>query len=509
MVKKLRELSYKPTAGLDFGTSGLRGKVSDMTDLECYINTKGFISFLYKTKNIKKGATIALAGDLRNSTPRILQAVARGIWDSGCKVEYLGKIPTPAAAYYAFQYDIALAMVTGSHIPADRNGIKFYKRGSEVLKSDESEIKKSIATIRQSIYSRNFSESDFDKSGRLLQNRKLPTVNTSAVNSYIKRYTDLFPNAPLKNKTVVVYQHSSVAADILIDVLSQLGATTIPVGRSYKFIPIDTENVTHKNRKYFKSLARKYPNTFAIISADGDADRPFVVDENGNFQRGDIVGAVTANFLSAKESVVSISSSDAVDKYLTSQGIKVIHCKIGSPYVIERMTRAQHKPVVGWEANGGFLTGSSIKLNTRILAPLLTRDAVLPIVCTLIAAIRERVKVSEFFANLPQRFTQSGLIDNFPTEVSKAILRIYAQNPKNLQKFFKQEDGFGKIININTLDGLRIFFDNGDIAHIRPSGNAPQLRIYSVADTQRRANEIVKLAIAEPKGLLRRLEASI
>ncbi len=59
------------------------------------------------------------------------------------------------------------------------------------------------------------------------------------------------------------------------------------------------------------------------------------------------------------------------------------------------------------------------------------------------------------------------------------------------------------------MDGLRIFFANGDIAHVRPSGNAPQLRIYANADTQARADEIVELCLREPAGILRQLESAV
>ena len=44
---------------------------------------------------------------------------------------------------------------------------------------------------------------------------------------------------------------------------------------------------------------------------------------------------------------------------------------------------------------------------------------------------------------------------------------------------------------------------------IRPSGNAPQLRIYAVANTQTRANDIVEMSLREPDGLLRKLEAEV
>ena len=61
-------------------------------------------------------------------------------------------------------------------------------------------------------------------------------------------------------------------------------------------------------------------------------------------------------------------------------------------------------------------------------------------------------------------------------------------------------------MRINVLDGVRVYFHDGDVAHVRPSGNAPQLRIYANADSQARADEIVKLAVCEPDGILRQLE---
>jgi phosphomannomutase len=72
---------------------------------------------------------------------------------------------------------------------------------------------------------------------------------------------------------------------------------------------------------------------------------------------------------------------------------------------------------------------------------------------------------------------------------------------------FTSEGGFDDVIRINTMDGVRIYFRNGDIAHIRPSGNAPQLRIYAIANTHTRANDIVEMSLREPEGLLRKLEA--
>ena len=72
---------------LAFGTSGLRGLVEDITDLEAYINVKGAIRYLSRIGDVRPGACVVLAGDLRPSTDRIMGACAQAILDSGCQVE--------------------------------------------------------------------------------------------------------------------------------------------------------------------------------------------------------------------------------------------------------------------------------------------------------------------------------------------------------------------------------------------------------------------------------------
>jgi phosphomannomutase len=68
-------LNYAPVS-LAFGTSGLRGLVKDITDLEAYINVKGALRYLLSTGDIRAGSRVVIAGDLRPSTDRILHACA-------------------------------------------------------------------------------------------------------------------------------------------------------------------------------------------------------------------------------------------------------------------------------------------------------------------------------------------------------------------------------------------------------------------------------------------------
>jgi phosphomannomutase len=302
---------------------------------------------------------------------------------------------------------------------------------------------------------------------------------------------------------------------MLVEVLQGLGAEVIAAGRSDKFIPIDTENVTLDDRIYFAMLAKENPGVFAIVSTDGDSDRPFVIDEHGVFHRGDELGAVVAKWLSADYAAILVSSSDAVDTYLSDGKIGFMHTKIGSPHVIAAMEEAMaagKSRVVGWEVNGGFLLGTDMEVEGKVLKRLPTRDAFLPILIALAIAQQEATSVSKIFTGLPARFTQAGLIDNYPVETSKAIVAKFSEDtPENravLSRYFSSELGFGAIEKVNSLDGIRMFFGNGDIAHLRPSGNAPQMRIYSVADSQERADAIVQLGIAAD-GILEQLKASI
>lgn len=512
----LRESLTDEPSELKFGTSGLRGLVSEMTDLECYINTAGFLKFLANIGHLQAGGTVYVGGDLRDSTPRITRAVIQAVADGGYQAVYGGSVPTPAVAYYGLQNNAANIMVTGSHIPADRNGIKFYKADGEVLKSDEVGIKEAVTQVRAELYAQDAETAAFDASGALKAPAELPDIDNAIADTYMQRYTSVFDEQTFAGKQIVFYQHSAVGRDMLVEMLQKLGAEVIPVGRSDVFVPIDSENVTPTDAAYFKQLSEEYPDAFAIVSTDGDSDRPFVIDENGVFHRGDELGAVVATWLKADAAAYPVSSNDAVDTYLNNNGVEWTHTKIGSPYVIvamqEELAKGKQR-VVGWEVNGGFMLGADLEVNGQTLGALPTRDAILPMIIALRAAVDAGGTVSSVFAALPQRFTSAGLIDNFPTEVSQKIVAQFSadneQTHQALGQFFASQHSFGKVEKIDSLDGVRIFFDNGEIAHLRPSGNAPQLRIYSVAGTQGRADEIVALAIAEPDGIFRKIEQAL
>jgi len=468
-------------SGIQFGTSGVRGLAVDMTDEICYVYTTGFIQYLQEIGQLKPGGRIAIGGDLRESTPRIMKAVARAVSDMDYIVEYCGLLPTPAIAYYGFTKGLPTVMVTGSHIPEDRNGIKYIRPDGEILKDDEAGIRRQVVRIPSGL---------FDKGGMLSHDITMPPQDDEAAELYIRRYTEGFRGSSLRGLRIGVYQHSAVGRDIIARILISLGAEVVPLGRSESFIPVDTEAIRDEDTRLAREWTEQY-RLDALVSTDGDGDRPLIGDEHGKWMRGDLIGLLCSAYLGADVVVTPLSSNTAVERCGLFK--RVYRTRIGSPYVIEGMNKALKmggERVVGYEANGGFLTASE----TLGLKPLPTRDAMLPIVCIMNMCIEKGKGMSQIVAGLPQRFTASGRIKDYPAEKSMERLRKIEQGGiESVDGLFKRY--MGRASFIDTTDGLRIYFEGGEIIHLRPSGNAPEFRCYTEADTEKRALQIKEITL--------------
>lgn len=467
-------------SGVGFGTSGARGLVSALTDRVAFGYTQGFLRYLREIGEFAEGDDIALAGDLRPSTPRILRACAEAVRHEGGRPLFCGHVPTPALAFFAFDRGIPSLMVTGSHIPDDRNGIKFHRARGEVLKPDEAGI------ARQAI---DLPLSRFDADGALRDAAPLPEA-IDITETYLSRYRGFLGKGALSGMKLGVYQHSAVGRDLLARLLQDFGADVTPLGRSDSFVPVDTEALRPEDVSLARGWAREHAFD-AIVSTDGDSDRPLVADSAGRWLRGDILGLICAHELGAQCVVTPLSSNAALEKTGWFTGIR--RTRIGSPYVIEAMNEAASEgiTVCGYEANGGFLLASPVTRNGKTLTPLPTRDAVLPILCALVAARRK--PLADICAGLPSRVTHSDRLREFPIKQSRAILAWLSPSDAALETS-RIDETFGpiagKLAGTDKTDGLRITFESGTIIHLRPSGNAPELRCYTEAETEEEARRL-------------------
>lgn len=452
-----------------FGTSGLRGLVIELTPGLVADYTRAFLAAC------PNGGAVHVGWDLRPSSPEIAEVVMRTVAEEGVAVVCCGALPTPALALDAMGAGHAAVMVTGSHIPADRNGLKFYVPGGEISKADEEGINAHLGRA--------------PSDGAPAARDEAP----GALAAYAARYVSAFGATALSGLRIGIYQHSSVARGVMVEVVEALGATAVAIAPSDVFIPVDTEALDPETRGMLAGWCAEH-GLDAVISTDGDADRPMVAEATGRVVPGDVLGALTARWLKAEVVCTPISSNTLV----MEMGFgKVVSTKIGSPFVIAAMEAALSEDpaarVVGYEANGGFLLGFGAKGPAGQLEPLMTRDCLLPILAPLAAAKAAGMALAELVATLPPRFTAADRIAGIETDVSKAFIATLTESAAARAAFFAD---MGSEASVDTTDGLRTRFVSGDVVHLRPSGNAPEFRCYAEAASAARADDLVRLHLA-------------
>jgi len=168
-----------------FGTSGLRGLVVDLTPDLVAAHLRAF------ARACPMGAGLFVARDLRPSS----RALSAGV--------------------------MAAVMVTGSHIPTERNGLKFYTPAGEITKPQEAAIMAALATPASPA-------------------APGPAVvrNGTAGAAYGARYVTAYGAAALAGLRLGVWSHSAVGRDLLRAVLAGLGADVVELGRSARFTPV-------------------------------------------------------------------------------------------------------------------------------------------------------------------------------------------------------------------------------------------------------------------------------
>lgn len=449
-----------------FGTSGLRGLVAELSPDLITDYTRAFLAAC------PHGGAVHVGWDLRPSSPAIAKWVIAAVQDAGLRAICAGAVPTPALALGSMREGHAAIMVTGSHIPADRNGLKFYVPRGEISKDDEISI---LAQLGQ----------DWLEQTPNLSVEKSDDAN----DGYILRYEQAFGIQALSGLRIGIYEHSSVARDILRQAVTALGGQAVPLARSDVFIPIDTEAVAQETRQQLARWCVEH-RLDALVSADGDGDRPMLTDAAGNVVLGDVLGALTAAALGAKVLCTPISSNSMVTQMAAFD--RVILTRIGSPFVIAAMEQVlasdPSAAVVGYEANGGFLLGFTAQGPVGPIAPLATRDCLLPLLAPLADARARGLSVAELVATLPPVFTAADRVADVPTDKSAAIIAALLSDPMERAAFF---DGLGPEQGLDVTDGLRLYFSKGTVVHLRPSGNAPECRCYAEASSADLATALV------------------
>lgn len=293
--------------------------------------TRAFVIW-FKSKFCDKKLTVAVGNDSRISAKRIVTAVKTTLLKAGCDVIYTGLSSTPSMFMLLKKSDFecdASVMVTASHMPYDRNGLKFFTPLGGIDGADLDEILKIAENLSDEIANLtegNYCEKSFmDGYSRLLVEK---------VESECGKY-------PLKGKKIIVDAGNGAGGFFAEKVLKPLGADISgsqflePDGTFPNHIP----NPEDKSAISCLSAAVIKNRADLGIIFDTDVDRAACVAENGEeINRNSLIALISAILFEEKAGVIVTDSvtTDGLKEFIESLGGKQLRYKRGYKNVIDK-----------------------------------------------------------------------------------------------------------------------------------------------------------------------------
>jgi phosphomannomutase len=397
------------------------------------------------------GATRLAAGhDMRESGPSLLAAFAEGATSQGADVVYIGLASTDMLYFASGHLDLPGAMFTASHNPARYNGIKLCRAAAVPIGSDTG-----LVEIRQ--LAQGYLESGLP-----------PAVATPGVLTeqdlladyarYLRGLVDLSGSRTL---TVVVDAGNgmggyTVPAVLGSTVLAALPLTIVPLYfeldgsfPNHEANPLDPKNLVDLQRAVIEHRAD------IGLAFDGDADRCFVIDADGNPVSPSAVTALVAVRELAKSPgapiIYNLITSRAVPEIITEHGGRPVRTRVGHSYIKAEM--AATGAVFGGEHSAHYYFRDFWRADTGMLAAM-----------HVLAALGEQDRpLAELTAGY-ERYSASGEINSEVTDQAARVVRI-------------EEHFASRTTDRDTLDGLTLSFADGSWLNVRASNTEPLLRL--------------------------------
>ncbi|MGI9627430.1 MAG: phosphomannomutase/phosphoglucomutase, partial [Longimicrobiales bacterium] len=230
---------------------------------------KAYGSLLVETAGA--GAHVSVGEDNRPSSPVLSAGLVSGLRSAGCRVSHIGTAPTSVTYWSEFELETdGCIQITGSHNPAEYNGIKMTMGRSSIYGD-------AILGLRERIKSSNFVEADDG-----------PLENHDLLGRYVEDISGRFKlTRPIK---AVVDCGNGTGAVVAVELLEAIGVEVVPLycesdGTFPNHHPDPTVD------EYVVDLIDTVRSTGAEVGIgfDGDADRIGAVDNEGNIIRGDVL----------------------------------------------------------------------------------------------------------------------------------------------------------------------------------------------------------------------------
>jgi len=441
-----------------FGTAGIRGRAEDEVTPELALHVGQAVG--------KPGREVVVARDGRVTGSTLLSALRAGLESAGSTVSDIGIAPTPALAFASRgRYGV---QVTASHNPPEDNGIKLFKDGTEFDRNAELEVSDRIAGGTEPAPWNEWGENEEeeilgeyrDAIGEFLAGRSLTADHP------VGPGTALDSEEPLEGVSIAVDCGNGMASLGTPQVLNALGANVVSInGTVDGFFPGRPSKPTPETLTEFRSFVADHRSQFGIAH-DGDADRVVLVDGDGEVVHEDTVVAILAEYyvrttdVADPVVVTTPNASGRIDQRVEAAGGEVDRVRLGALHEgIEAVESSAGTVVFAAEPwkhihpeLGLWIDGiASAGLLSLLVASAGSLDA-------LREPINERPyrKVSVECEEDRKEPVMADLADRLPDSFPEA--------------------------SASTEYGVRLSFDDGSWALVRPSGTEPYVRLYAESD---------------------------
>ncbi|MFC9089116.1 phosphomannomutase/phosphoglucomutase [Nocardiopsis dassonvillei] len=392
------------------------------------------------------GEAVVVSHDMRPSSPELATAFAEGVTGQGLDVVFAGLGSTDLLYYGSGHLDLPGAMFTASHNPAEYNGIKMCRAGAAPI-SGETGLD-GIRRLAEEIL----------EGGAPAHEGPAGTVThrdlLAGYADYLRELVDLSGIRPLR---VAVDAGNGMGGHTVPAVLEGLPLEVVPLYfeldgtfPNHPANPLDPDNLVDLQAKVRESGAD------IGLAFDGDADRCFVVDENGDAVPPSAVTALVAAQELEREPgatiIHNLITSRAVPEIVRENGGKPVRTRVGHSFI--KATMAETGAIFGGEHSAHYYFRDFWRADTGMLAAM-------HVLRVLGNDDRPLSRIAEAYS----RYAGSGEVNS---KVADAPGRMAA-----VREAFAGRDG----VTVDELDGLTVSLPDGSWFNVRASNTEPLLRL--------------------------------
>ena len=406
---------------------------------------------------------VAVGRDMRVTGPLLSSSLIDGIRDQGADVTDVGLVSTDALYFTVGKYGFpAGVMITASHNPPEYNGFKLCREGARAVSFEEG-----IKQIRDRALSDDFPP--------LAENRG-DLIEKDVIQAYAEHCLSMVEVSAIKPLKIAIDAGNGMAGKTVPVVFKSLPVEVIPLYfeldgtfPNHPANPIEPENIRDLQKAVLDNECD------LGIAFDGDADRMFLIDEQGRAIGGDMVTAMVAIALLRKHPGSAICynliCSRSVPETIEEHGGRPIRTPVGHS-LIKKIMRDEDA-IFGGEHSGHFYFRDNWYADSGLIAAL-----------TVLQLISDEGKpLSEVIGPIDTRF-RSGEIN---TRVADA-----KQVMADVEKRYAAEGA-----TIDHLDGVTIGFPDWWF-NLRASNTEPLLRLNAEAETP----ELLATKTAEVRSMI-------